>query len=594
MTEPTLWVGGQMSSQGVSAFDENQLIETTGATASYLDLRRRIRKHYAAFRKDRKFSAGAAIDPKTGPIGNPGGCWVSLLCFEPAPAEGILRSMLQPGIDAKRLHLRLHTVPVSVERDGRNLRSVLVYDFGASRWIRLKARYFVDASEMGDLLPMIGVRYRMGAESRAETLERDAPALEDRRAAQSFTYTFILEDPIHPIPAAAPPKPAGYGDLAGQYSLTVDYGNGKHLTYGFFDSRAGLPGSFWAYRRSVEADKFQEGAFAGDRAMINWSSNDDCDANLLSTDPVLQAAALQHAKRLSAGFAWWIQHEVPRDDRSGNGYPQLALMRDVMGSADGLSQQPYIRESRRIVPRQTIVEEDIAIDFQHGARAAQYRDSVGIGWYPIDIHSCGQKGFGSASRPFQIPLGALIPKDIDNLMAAGKDIGTTHITNGAYRLHPTEWSIGEAVGSTLAESMRSHKTPAQIDDDPEELDHLQQMLGSAGHPIFWYDDVSIGTRNFAAMQMAGVRSSIGVNGESLHGLPEQEMTGNEIADAVAKLYPHTDRVALDTLRPLRTVRWKDLRVAGMKIRDPLNATIVRGAFTQWLLDKPSGKKTARL
>src|SRR5690348_10024356 len=44
MTEPTLWIGGQMTSEGVSAFDDNKWIDTTGATATYSDLSRRIRE----------------------------------------------------------------------------------------------------------------------------------------------------------------------------------------------------------------------------------------------------------------------------------------------------------------------------------------------------------------------------------------------------------------------------------------------------------------------------------------------------------------------------------------------------------------------
>ena len=52
--------------------------------------------------------------------------------------------------------------------------------------------------------------------------------------------------------------------------------------------------------------------------------------------------------------------------------------------------------------------------------------------------------------PFQIPLGALIPIECDNLLAACKNINTTHLSNGAYRLQPVEWSIGEAAGSLAA------------------------------------------------------------------------------------------------------------------------------------------------
>ena len=452
MSEPTLWVGGQATAQGVSAFDDNKYIDTTGATASYLDLSRRIREHYAAL-----LPAGAP------PLTNPGGCWVSRLCFEPAPAHRILRDLLAPALASGKLQLWLHTVPVQVDRNGRQLRSVLLYDFDHHAWTRLHAAYFVEASEMGDLLALSGLPFRIGAEAQSDTHERDAPQVADPHASQSFTYPFILE--TGPTPASAEPPPPAYDSFLKQFTFVIDDGKGKLLTYGFYESKPNLPGSFWVYRRSVEAARFRPGAFPSDRSMINWNSNDFCDASLLSRDPHLQAVALQKAKRLSLGFAWWIRHTAPRDG-GGTGYPELTIQPDAMGSPDGLSQHPYMRESRRIVPLRTIVEEDIAIDFQHNARSAPYLDSVGIGWYPIDIHRCDHQDFVSQTRPYQIPLGALIARDADNLLAVGKTIGATHITNGAYRLHPTEWATGEAVGYTLALSLDRHLPPAALDRDP--------------------------------------------------------------------------------------------------------------------------------
>ncbi len=189
MTEPTMWVGGQATSQGVSAFDDNKWIDTTGGTASYLELSRRIREYYARSRRDTSITMEQAIK---GPLSNPGGCWVGRLCFEPGPAEEILMSMLQPSLKSGRLKLWVHTVPVEVERKGRMLRSVLVYDFGHNEWLRLHGKYFVEASELGELLPLSGLPFRIGAESQSETHERNAPVVADPHASQSFTYPFIL------------------------------------------------------------------------------------------------------------------------------------------------------------------------------------------------------------------------------------------------------------------------------------------------------------------------------------------------------------------------------------------------------------------
>jgi hypothetical protein len=568
MTEPTLWVGGQATSQGVSAFDDNKWINTTGGAASYLDLSDRIRRHYAGFRRDQSVTEEQAI---RGVMSNPGGCWVGRLCFEPAPAEEILMSMLGPSLRSGRLKLWTHTVPVEVERNGRIIRSVLAYDFGRSEWLRLSARFFIEASELGDLLPLSGLPYRIGAESQAETHERNAPVKADPRASQSFTYPFILEKRVHDE-SAAEAKPPAYESFLHHYTLTVDYGHGKLLTYGFFEARPQLPGSFWNYRRSIDASLFRPESFPADRSMINWSSNDHCDANLLSTDPALQARALQDAKRASLGFAWWIRHSVPRDDHSGNGYSELVVLPHAMGSADGLSQHPYIRESRRIVPLRTIVEEDLAVDFQPGARAAHYADTIGIGWYPIDIHSCDHQDFTSQSKPYEIPLGALIDRDADNLMAVGKAIGTTHITNGAYRLHPTEWATGEAAGAALAWSLEHATTPVKLDGDAGQMARFQLELVRKGHPVFWYDDVPVASAGFAAMQMGGARGWWSPDGATLHGDEERAVTRDEVARALG----------LDKVAERAEIRWEDLRGLGMEIGGR-TGVVRRREFGEWMI-----------
>jgi hypothetical protein len=484
--------------------------------------------------------------------------------------------MLKPSLDNGRLRLWTHTAPVSVDRDGRKIRSVLVYDFAREQWLRLRGQYFIEATELGDLLPLSGLPFRVGAEAQSETHERNAPVVAQPRASQSFTYPFILEKSAN---AVSVPKPPAYDSFLSQYTMVVDYGHGKLLTYGFYQARPGLPGSFWVYRRSVEAALFRADAFPNDRAMINWSSNDHCDANLLSTDATQEAHALQDAKRQSLGFAWWIQHSVPRDDHSGDGYADLAMMPHAMGSSDGLSQFPYIRESRRIVPLRTIVEEDLAVDFQTGARAHEYSDSVGIGWYPIDIHSCDRQDFVSQSKPYEIPLGALIDRDADNLMAVGKTIGTTHITNGAYRLHPTEWATGEAAGEALAWSLDHHITPAQLDKTPAQMARMQRALVKMGHPIFWYDDVRVGSADFAAMQMAGARAWWKPDEATLHGDENLAMTGGEVAEAL-----HTTAASgrLAALQAKSQIDWSEVHSLGLET-GKLSGAVHRGEFAAWML-----------
>jgi hypothetical protein len=112
---------------------------------------------------------------------------------------------------------------------------------------------------------------------------------------------------------------------------------------------------------------------------------------------------------------------------------------------------------------------------------------VGVGSYRIDLHpsSGGDNYIDVSSLPFQIPMGALIPRRVDNLLAASKNIGVTHITNGCYRLHPVEWNIGESAGALAARCVAAKETPRAVRNDAQKLKDFQQLIGRQGIEIAW-------------------------------------------------------------------------------------------------------------
>jgi hypothetical protein len=229
-----------------------------------------------------------------------------------------------------------------------------------------------------------------------------------------------------------------------------------------------------------------------------------------------QARILQQAKRTSYAFLAWLQHDL--------GHPELKLLPEQMGTADGLSMYPYIRESRRIVARETVREQDIVAEFQTGPRARHFASSIGTGFYMVDIHPCGahEKGRMMMPRPFQIPLGALQPKDpIENFYAAGKNIGVTHLANGAYRLHPIEWNIGEA--AAIVATLGAGQS-------------LDRELVAAGIPLFWFDDLAPSHGRFAAIQLTAQRGLYPVSSHDLHASPEAPVSRGEAAEILSALF----------------------------------------------------------
>jgi hypothetical protein len=185
---------------------------------------------------------------------------------------------------------------------------------------------------------------------------------------------------------------------------------------------------------------------------------------------------------------YWLQTEAPRPD-GGKGWPGLRLRGDVTGTTDGLAQAPYIRESRRIKAEYTVVENDLSVAVRGNGKPSTFFDSVGVGMYRIDLHPStgGDNYIDVPSVPFEIPLGALIPVRLENLLPAGKNIGTTHLTNGAFRLHPVEWNIGEAAGWLAAFCLERAIEPRTVRDTPSILKDFQTILAGAGVELHWPD-----------------------------------------------------------------------------------------------------------
>src|SRR2546425_7574447 len=181
-----------------------------------------------------------------------------------------------------------------------------------------------------------------------------------------------------------------------------------------------------------------------------------------------------------------MQTEAPRGNNKA-GWRGLNLRGDLVGTEDGLAKYPYIRESRRIRAEFTVVEQHVGTDARKAPAAEPFPDSVGVGSYRIDLHpsSGGDNYIDISSLPFQIPLGALIPRRMENLLPACKNLGVTHITNGCYRLHPVEWNIGESAGLLAAFCIDKKVPPRAVREKAELLEEFQKLLTDQGVELAW-------------------------------------------------------------------------------------------------------------
>jgi hypothetical protein len=196
------------------------------------------------------------------------------------------------------------------------------------------------------------------------------------------------------------------------------------------------------------------------------------------------------------GFSVW-EIDISRRDYKDDYYRQTLsekMYRDLRTALSGL-------EAFSVISGKKLPEE-----VTRRTRSSIYPDSVGIGHYAIDFHPCmtksppeapgnsereGERQGAGLAYPFQIPLRAMIPQKIDNMLVAGKSIATSHIAAAAYRVHSFEWSSGAAAGTTAAFALSNGIAPYQLVDEvprqEPQLQALQKQLEQNNNPTAFPD-----------------------------------------------------------------------------------------------------------
>lgn len=482
------WLGGQITSQAVP-LDEHRWIERTGSSASYRRFRQRLR---AEFLRAYPVRAEARRDPAL----NPGSAWVSQLSIEPRLAVRVIDETLRPWTERGVLRIEREAAIVAAHGDGDRVAAVTVRTREGAL-LRVEPRMVVEATETGILLELAGVEHRRGAESVEATGEPHAARHDLPERVQAVTHCLAVD---HVPGDWTIDRPAGYRTwrdlhLPGWPGRLFDWSypnprTGETTTARFtpnpdesstdMDSAVFRP-ELWTYRRVL--DRRHVVGADSDVTILNWPMNDYVGGTVDGRDGDVHRAA---ARQLTRSLLYWLQTEAPRPD-GGSGWPGLRARPDVTGTDDGTAQAPYVREARRIRALATPLEQDLSVQARGDHGAVVYEDAVGVGHYRIDLHPAvdGTAYVDIATHPFTVPLGCLIPVRVTNLVAAGKTIGTTHITNGCYRVHPVEWVTGELAGLLVADAIERRRPPAAIRDDPASLELFRRRAAARGVDQSW-------------------------------------------------------------------------------------------------------------
>ena len=449
--EETPWIGGMLTSAGVSCVDGNNRLRS-GIFGEFAD------SLVARYGSNEALKSG----------------WVSNINFDPHIGQEILTNMTESCGDL--LDVRRETVVLDVRPEEGDWE--VTYRDRNGRKSRVIADVLIDATELGDIAKTCGVDYRIGMEASQETGESIAPD-QANDVIQDLTYVAFLKD-YGPDADMTIEMPEGY-DPAPFYNSCQNPMNVENVT----------GQTIWSPEMMISYGKTPEG-----RYMINWPIyGNDYYVNTIEMSRKEREEALQKAKHFTLCFVYFIQTQL--------GMKNLGLADDVFPTEDKLPFIPYHRESRRI-EGEAFFTMDAAAD-PYSYKEPLYRTGVAVGDYPVDHHHFRHPDWKSLPDlefypvpSFNVPLGSMIPKGVDDLIVAEKSISVSNLMNGATRLQPVVMQLGQAAGTLAALACIEDRNVRKIG-----IRQVQDELLETGCYIMPYLDLPKDDQHFKVLQRIG-------------------------------------------------------------------------------------------
>ena len=444
------WLGGMLTSAGVSATDGNYRLRG----GMWGELRDSLEAHY-----------GGAQSLKTG--------WVSNLLFEPSVGARIFRAMAD---NEEALTVKFETRTTSIERTDGGWRLTLE---GAEGRQTVACKVLIDGTELGDVAAQLGVKYDIGMESRHVTGEDIAPE-EANGIIQDLTMVMILKDYGRDMTIE---RPADYDSTVfacaceNEICRTPKEAN-----------------RLWSKQMMMTYGRLPNG-----KIMINWPiEGNDYYVNMIEMNDEERAEAVAKAKAHTRNFLYFIQHDL--------GLNTLYLADDEFPTEDLMPLMPYHRESRRTVGEVRFKLNHITDPYDF----TLYRTAIAVGDYPVDQHHTRYTGWEALPNlyfhsipSYGLPMGVLLPKEVDGLIVAEKSISVSNIVNGSTRLQPVVLQIGEAAGIVAALAVKQGIEPREV-----AVREVQREVLAGGGYLLPFLDLPATDPHFGAIQRVGVTGII--------------------------------------------------------------------------------------
>jgi len=462
IVEETPWLGGMITSAGVSAFDGNKYALGGGI---FGELRKKIEDYYGGM--DKTFTG-----------------WISLTCFEPSPGAGFIKELADKEKD---LEIWYNAKVTGVIREGDKIAGTTVKKENGEE-VRVLAKATIEATEYGDVLEMGKVPYRIGRDSKDDTKEKDAPEKWDGEV-QDMTFCVTLKKYEGKAPEVSASQKYHTRNFRNSTEVDSDTKDWKYLNHKLHSWD-----SFISYA-----------ALPNDKYLLNWPfrANDYPTTLDIYLQPERREEHFRRAKELTLDFVHYMQTKL--------GHPEWGVATDEYPTEDNLPFIPYVRESRRVKGVKLMAEDDV-IPAEGSFRPPLVKSSIAVGDYFLDHHH--SKAFLPPGErleekypdnaPFQIPFEALIPEKVDGLVVAEKSISVTHIVNGCTRLQPVVMLIGQAAGVIAALSAKDGKEARDVD-----VLKVQNILLEAGCQLFPYKDLYNTDPEFIEVQKKALSGDFG-------------------------------------------------------------------------------------
>ena len=386
LVEPTHLLGGQATVSGVSQFDMLVLLRKYGLIPQIIDA---IDIEYGG---SKAFKVGCHWDKRTDKT-------YAKFCPDVSHVNSGLKRLLTQSIFSNNIEILFNTIPISLTENINNgivdVTGIKVYSWKANKYYVIHSNIIIDASEYGDLIPILGVQFYAGYPDKPYTSLEEVSS--SNACIDDITYTAFIRDKrashkLSTIYTSKIPRPEGYSLQDDIYfvSKVVPFGQSHQDGVSFKDSFQGNdhrpPWSFTLWSRyrpvpdsyvkipDVEHPTYVGLNYANDYPLhgslsVRYLSDPtfrhqvDCNAKLITYKMLYYFTNVYKIKKIGSTYEeilkpssipWYLSKEDPFCTENGCYSLQVNNCENIPDSVEKyLPPLPYVREGFRIYGRST-------------------------------------------------------------------------------------------------------------------------------------------------------------------------------------------------------------------------------------------------